>query len=307
MDLVAGAMLVAGGAWIASSAIGLALWSASSVRRRSLASAPAMDLSPEAFEVTFRTADGMRIEGVLAPPRGNAPVLILQHGQGGTRDSALVLGRPFAAAGYGVLAFDWRAHGRSGGRWIHFGAHEHRDLTGAVEFLATHAGTRGRPVGVYACSLGAAAAAMAAPDLGPQVGAMVLDCAYGCLGRMTAYRLSHLPAVRFPAKLAIDFAGRLVSGTTPGSVVPERNLAAFAPRPLMVCHGTLDRVIPVDEGRRVFASYPGPKEYWESDDDGHVSARETKSREWLARVAGFFARHLREAPGMERVLEVARG
>lgn len=85
-------------------------------------------------DVEFRTGDGVRLSGWYVPSRAGAAV-VLVHGAGSTRssvlDHAVVLGR----AGYGVLLFDARGHGRSGGRAMDFGWYGDADIAAAVTFL----------------------------------------------------------------------------------------------------------------------------------------------------------------------------
>ena len=71
-------------------------------------------------DVEFTTPDGVTLSGWYVPSANRAAVVLL-HGAGSTRlgvlDHAVVLARH----GYGVLLFDARGHGRSGGRAMDFG------------------------------------------------------------------------------------------------------------------------------------------------------------------------------------------
>ena len=68
-------------------------------------------------------------------PSSAGAAAVLLHGAGSTRsnvlDHAVVLGR----AGYGLLLFDARGHGRSGGRAMDFGWYGDADIAVAVTFL----------------------------------------------------------------------------------------------------------------------------------------------------------------------------
>ena len=69
-------------------------------------------------------------------PRNHAAVVLL-HGAGSTRSSVLDHAVVLANHGYGVLLFDARGHGRSGGRAMDFGWYGDKDVTAAVSFLQT--------------------------------------------------------------------------------------------------------------------------------------------------------------------------
>ena len=264
--------------------------------------AVAADLAPRAREVAFTSADGYHLSGLLAPPVGEAPILILQHGRGRNRDSYLPWARVFAEAGYGVLSFDWRAHGSSEGRIIQHGAGEPEDLLAALALLEGLPETRGRPVAVFGASLGAACVAMSGGRLPPQVRCMVLDSPYGDLGRMVAQRLERLGVLAVGPRLALDLLARLLFGRAASDIVPERELQGFAPRPVLVIHGAHDATIPVQEGRSLAAAYPGPVQYWELTEPGHCAGRSQQTREWMRRLSVFFAEHLPGAPEVGAVM-----
>lgn len=264
------------------------------------------DLAARAREVRFLAGDGLALEGVLAPPEAGRPVLLFQHGVGANRDDMVPWAKVFAAAGYGVLAFDWRAHGRSEGRLIGFGATEAADVAGALAFLARDPSTRGRPVGIVAQSMGAGIVAQAAAVLGPEVRCLVLDSPFGDLGRMARNRMRFLgPLGVLPARVVGGTAWALL-GATPDSVRPEEALRAFAPRPILVMHGTADEVIPVGEGRALLAAYPGPKRSWIAAGRAHVRAREEEAARWFREVATFLAENLEGAPGFGEVVAAVR-
>jgi alpha-beta hydrolase superfamily lysophospholipase len=283
-------------------ALGLHLAWVQASRPRVPVATSSADLAPRAEAVRFRTRDGLELSGVLAAPAEGHPVVVLAHGIGGNRDEVTPCAATLAAAGYGVLTFDWRAHGSSEGDRIRFGAREPADLGAAVDFLAEHPATRGRPVAVVAVSLGAAVAALAAPELPEAVRALVLDSPYGDLGRLVRAHTRDLGPLAPGAAAAAHVAGRALTGAWPGELVPERSLQAFHPRPVMLLHGSADPVVPVSEHASLAASYPGPVETWVSDGDGHLQAQRDRAGAWMARVARFLHRALPGAPSPQAVL-----
>lgn len=58
------------------------------------------------------TEDGIRLSAIYTPPK-NGSVILLAHGYGGNRPEWLFA--MLAKEGYGVLAWDARAHGMSDG------------------------------------------------------------------------------------------------------------------------------------------------------------------------------------------------
>lgn len=255
------------------------------------AGAKPADLSGQARRVEFTTDDGYTLRGFYVEPMGDEPVLVLCHGIRANKRDWMPWAALLARRGYGVLAFDWRGHGDSDGRWISYGAREGADLSAADAFLDARPELAGRPRAVLAISLGAALVALNADRLGPEYRCMVLDSPYGSLERMLEHRFSIFgPFAWLPSKL-LRVTGGLWLGRWLSDMAPEEGLQAFAPRPVLVMHGAADRTIPVAEGRSLYDAYRGPKEAW-FNEWGHTAARWEERAEWMARVSGFLDRHL---------------
>jgi predicted alpha/beta hydrolase len=85
--------------------------------------------------VEFKATDGVILRGVWIPTSGSDKAVIILHGHGGSYDFDLYRAPALHEAGFSVLLFDFRAHGRSEGRRMTFGYEERRDVLGAIEFL----------------------------------------------------------------------------------------------------------------------------------------------------------------------------
>jgi hypothetical protein len=84
-----------------------------------------------AFEdVSFRTSDGLRLEGWYVPSRNGAAVISFPGRKGPQRQA-----RMLARHGYGVLLFDRRGEARSEGEPNAWGWSGERDIKAAVAFL----------------------------------------------------------------------------------------------------------------------------------------------------------------------------
>jgi dipeptidyl aminopeptidase/acylaminoacyl peptidase len=169
-------LVLAGMAYIALSAYVLA----SSLARQPL---PAPQRSPvddslKAEAVSFTSVpDGVALSGWLMRSAGTrAIVLVHRIDSYGWEGAAQDLAIQYFRAGFDVLVFDLRAHGRSGGDRRGLGWDERADVMGAVEFLLSRGIPAGR-IGLHGTSYGAAAALLAAAEI-PQVGAIVADSAF---------------------------------------------------------------------------------------------------------------------------------
>ena len=86
-------------------------------------------------EVSFRAADGVTLRGWWVQAPGSRRAVIIMHGHGGSMDWDVHRAPAFHTAGYNVLLFDFRAHGRSAGWQATFGCRERGDVQGALAFL----------------------------------------------------------------------------------------------------------------------------------------------------------------------------
>ncbi len=111
------------------------------------------DLGLEYEEISFTTADNIKIAGWLVPSVAEglkAKTIILLHGYPADKGDILPA-LSFLSNKYNLLLFDFRYLGKSGGRYSAVGAKEVEDLLAAIYFLKT----RGiEEVGVWGFSMG---------------------------------------------------------------------------------------------------------------------------------------------------------
>jgi pimeloyl-ACP methyl ester carboxylesterase len=235
-------------------------------------------------EVEFRAPDGVTLSGWYLPPSNGAAV-VLVHGAGSTRSGVLDHAEALAGGGYGVLLFDVRGHGLSGGRAMEFGWYGDRDVGAAVSFL-------GRRPEVEA--IGAVGLSMGGEEV---IGAAATDSriravvAEGATNRTVADKAwqSEVYGVRGSIQEVLDhltfgLADLLTDARPPMSL---RDAAALiAPRPmLLIAAGEV-----ADEGhtaRRLAEASPAAVEVWEVPGAGHVGALTTDPDGWERTVLGF--------------------
>lgn len=233
-----------------------------------------------AREVSFTTQDGVKLSGwFLPPPRG--AVVLLAHGHGENREQLLPEFRALAAAGFGVLAFDWRAHGNSGGDEVGWGFLERQDLTAAIDFALQQAGVDAERLGVLGFSRGAAVSLVtSAKD--PRVKAVVAESATPSLDEGLERDFGHGVFGSKPARWLLASRGVEV-----GQMRSIDAVCNLAPRPLLLIHGAKDPIAPVEMGRRLGAKACAGSTYWEIANGGHGGFGAVEP-EYLPRVVKFF-------------------
>lgn len=131
--------------------------------------------------VEFKSQDGIPLRGwyIPASATGGAPargVIVYCHGFHRSRVEMLPMAQFGYALGYDGLLFDFRNHGKSGGKVTSLGYWERWDAEAAVKEALT-ARQAPHPVILWGVSMGAAAALMAAAE-DPSVNAVISDSTF---------------------------------------------------------------------------------------------------------------------------------
>jgi fermentation-respiration switch protein FrsA (DUF1100 family) len=281
---------------LAGGAIGaLAFYSARQLTRRRTPDAPSTpaDLGLAGEPVAFPSRDGLTLRGWFIPAASPRGTVIFCHGHAGSMDPDLQYAPAFHRRGYNVLAFDFRAHGRSEGETVSMGALERLDLLGAVDWLSRQGIDR---AGVLGFSMGGRVAIRTAPETEAIV-AVVSDGGPATLLEAVSAgaRERGLPAfLSDPAtRLALWLAGRQ-AGCDLAEADAARWVARLSPRALMLIHGGRDPYVSTRAVRGLFAAAGEPKELWIVPQAGHRQVDRLRPEEYRERVIGFFDRHLAE-------------
>jgi pimeloyl-ACP methyl ester carboxylesterase len=191
--------------------------------------------------------------------------------------------RVMAGHGLGVIAPDFRGHGRSAG-FVTAGADEVHDVAAAVGWLRNGGYRR---VAVLGWSMGGAAVLRYA-GLGGDADAVVSVSSAGTwFERGTrSMRVLHWAfetrtgraTTRVVKRTRISPEGWIEVPQAPAEVA-----GAISPRPLLIVHGELDRYLPVVHAERIAAAAPGA-EIWIEPGMGHAEIATTDAlAERLAR------------------------
>jgi fermentation-respiration switch protein FrsA (DUF1100 family) len=243
-------------------------------------------------DVEFRTSDGVRLSGWYVPSRAGAAVVLL-HGAGSTRsgvlDHAVVLGR----AGYGVLLFDARGHGRSGGRAMDFGWYGDADIAGAVTFLQAQPDVDDERIAAVGMSMGGEEA-IGAAAADPRIKAVVAEGATNRVAGDKAWLSSEYGvrgALQEGVERLIYGAADVLTGASPPVTLHDA-VAASAPRPVLLIAGG---AMPDEAkaGRYIQSGAPATVELWEVAGAGHTGGLRTDPAGWEQRVTSFLGPALR--------------
>jgi fermentation-respiration switch protein FrsA (DUF1100 family) len=218
---------------------------------------PAASVLPGAEDVTFETADGLRLAGwfVPAPPGGPAdrvgrarPAVLVCNGNGGDRSMRAPLAAALSRMGLAVLLFDYRGYGGNPGHPTEEGLAA--DARAALGYLAARPEVDPERVIYFGESLGAAVALRLATERPPA--ALVLRSPFASLAEVGRRHYPVLP-------VSLLLRDRYDSAA----------LAGRLDAPLLVVAGGRDQIVPAGHSRRLFDAAPQPKRLVVLDGAGH--------------------------------------
>lgn len=262
---------------------------------------------PSAESLTIATSSGLRLAGSLfrtlqGEPRG---LILFCHEFNSDRWSALSYCEGLLAAGFHILAFDFRNHGDSdhmpGYRpncWLtHF---EVDDVLAAVDCVAGRLDLEYLPLGVFGVSRGGAAALMAAAR-DPRIRRVATDSVYSCdemlLHFMTRWESLYFPEwglKQFPrwhwrlTFLMIRAVSQLRRGCRYANI--EAALTRLRDTPLFMLSGKRDTYVGPPITANLY-SRSGQNAYpvWIVPDAKHNQSRPTAPDEYDCRLLEFFS------------------
>ena len=228
-------------------------------------------------DVWFASRDGTRLHGWFLPAQGKAKGTVVHvHGNAQNLTSHVGFVDWLPAQGFSVFAFDYRGYGESAGSPSRGGVVE--DTRAALDYVRSRADVDATRVVVFGQSLGGAIATAALGEGGTNgVCGFAVDSTFGSYIHMGNAALGG-------TFLTYPLAWLLLSDDH----APEHSIGKIAPVPILFLHGTQDPVVPLAEGRRLFAAAGEPKTFVELSEPGHTVA--TYTAEGRAQLVLFFER-----------------
>ncbi len=191
-------------------------------------------------------ADGTEIAVWTAEPSDpDKPTVLYFHGNSGNLSTRWKRFKTILDTGYGLHAPTHRGYAGAGGS-----PSETALVSDGLEHFDTVAAA-GKDIIVHGESLGTGIAAAVAAER-PGVKLLVLEAPYTALVDMAAEAYPWLPV------------GFLMTDQ-----MPTRERIGNVSAPVLIVHGTKDRIIPVEHGRRLFDLAPEPKDLLIIEGAGH--------------------------------------
>ena len=240
-------------------------------------------------EVEFTTQDGLKLEGwFVAPPNG--AMIVITHGYGGNRLSTTPIARFLVKAGFGILVYDLRAHGRNPGDLSTWGWLEINDLLGAVNYLLTRSEVDKQRIGLLGYSLGGQISLRAAAQM-KQIRAVAVDGP--TVAALDDHKLSNRLTLRkilfYPwVWLQYQLRSFIIGAPVPNGICEE--IGKIAPRSLMLIssgRGVEQRII-----HHFYELAGEPKTLYEIPEARHNEGVLARPDEYEKRLVEFFKQAL---------------
>jgi uncharacterized protein len=244
--------------------------------------------------IQFKATDGVSLHGWILLSSPKASTIILVHGFKGNREDMLPWARYLYAAHYNVLLYDSRGCGESEGNAIALGAHEDRDVLGAIRYLDHRNDITEKSYGALGMSLGAGIVILAGAE-SSELKAIIADSAWADeqpqIERMHSISLGRFSIPLLPYEEGI--VNHLIDADL-ASVRPVDVAKKISPRALMLIHSADDHnaLTPLSGAQQIYANAGEPRDLWIAPSGGHVGAIHAHPDEYQQRTLQFLGKYL---------------
>lgn len=208
--------------------------------------------------VEFPSKDGTKLTGWFIPAKGKALGTVIHfHGNAQNMSAHYSFVSWLPAHGFNLFVFDYRGYGKSEGKLSREGVYQ--DSVGAVEYIKTRSDIDQNKLILFGQSLGGANAIAV-------VGSTEFD---GIVGVVSDSAFSSYKGVATDhAGILKPFAYLLIGN----KFSPKKAVRHISPIPLVIIHGTNDKVVPYKHAEVLFKEAGEPKNLWTIQGGGHTES-----------------------------------
>ncbi len=220
------------------------------------------DVNLKFEEVTFQSADGIRLTGWYVPVKNARHTVLFCHGNGGNVMHVLDSLNLLCELGLSCLLFDYRGYGKSEGRPTEAGTY--LDVQAAYNWLMREKHVRPERIILFGRSLGGSMAAYLAGRV--PCAALVVESAFTSYPDIGARFYPYLP-VRLFARFRYDTLAYIQEACCP----------------VLVIHSRDDELVPFEFGTRLFEAAHEPKQFVAisgSHNDGFLISGDLYRESW---------------------------
>lgn len=209
------------------------------------------ELELDAQDATFNLPGNHTTPGwIITGQQPDGPTVLILHGHRDAGYGSLRFAKQLAPYAGHIVVFDWPGHGGCSARWMTCGVREPQDALAVVDGLPDP--LRDKPLVLFGYSLGGQIAIKtAATD--PRFAGVIVDGAYRHWDTPVRLRLKKH---RVPQTPIMQVVGCIFAATGLIKNFDRAHHARQIQAPLLVLHGTDDRVCPFEEGQQLAEAAP---------------------------------------------------
>jgi len=234
-------------------------------------------------DVTLKTKDNISLAGWFIPNKDSPKAIVVCHGYPMDKGDILEIAQ-FLAKDYNLLLFDFRAMGKSKGKFSTAGWKEREDFLSAVDFLRK----RGfKDIGAIGFSMGAAVILMSES---PDIKCIVSDSSYAKLELILEDLFKNFDIFQRPLAKTVKFWARLFLGVDIAKVSPVNYISSISV-PVFLIHSKQDSEIPVEHVYMLHEANRKSK-IWVLPEGHHIQGFMAQQKEYIQKISEFFKENL---------------
>jgi len=210
------------------------------------------DLGLDAAEATFNLPGNHTTPGWIITGNNPAgPTVLVLHGHRDSTYGALRFVPTLIPHAAHIIVFDWPGHGECSAEWMTCGQREPDDAIAVLDGLPND--IRSKPTVLFGYSLGGQIAVKTAGLYPDRFAGVIVDGAYRAWDTPVRLKLKRYRIPSFPFTQLVGlffYAAGLIRN------FDRTQYASRFPNPMLVLHGTGDRVCPIEEGKDLAEAAP---------------------------------------------------
>ena len=218
---------------------------------------------------------------------------ILLHGWKGSSEERMADAFKYIDYGYNVFLPDLRGHGKSDGKYIGMGCSERKDIFKWIDYLKEKYGSDKNFI-LDGISMGGATvlALSGEEETTSYVKAIISDCGFTSIHDLIPNFVNKIPKifrnilVKMVELWCILFCGFSFNKCTPIMQIRKSKT------PIFIIHGTEDRFVPFEMGKKLYDACSSEKEYWAVEGAKHIMSSWVAKNEYKQKVKDFLDKYI---------------
>ena len=223
-------------------------------------------LQPE--DCWFKTEDGVQLHGWFLRVTDPIATLVMSHGNAGNISHRYPILQALQKSGFNVFMYDYRGYGRSEGSPGEDGVY--KDGRAAYDFVTQRHDVDQKKIILFGTSLGGAVAVAVAQQR--KTSALILEATFTSAKEMARVHYPFLPV-------------QYMMRTEFNSIEKIRTIHV----PILFIHGSIDGIVPLKLGKRLYEAANEPKEFYEIAGADHNDIFWVGGNEYIERIRSFVA------------------